>query len=126
MAVSPTQRTLAKCRDLGWRACIVEKWVSQANRRIDVFGFGDVLALDDKPGSLLIQACAGSSTSAREKKIVDECVGAACDWLTAGNRIEVWGWRKTGAHGKRKLWTLKRSEVALHDGRCIVQRLEEL
>lgn len=107
MATSPTQRTLAECRKLDWPACVVEKWVAQARKRIDAFGFGDLLVLDGEPGALLIQATTTANAPSRVTKIIEECNEAASAWLKAGNRITVWGWAKRGAAGKRKLWTLK-------------------
>ena len=89
----PTQRTLIECRKRKWLACVVEKWIPQTRRRLDAFGFGDVLAVDDKRGALLIQATAGYSNGAkRVAKIKDECRANALAWLKAGNRIEVWSW----------------------------------
>lgn len=107
---SPTQRTLAECKKRGWTAHIVEKWVTIPSHpgggvRIDLFGIGDVLALDGKPGSLMIQACASSGHSARVKKALENDV--LLPWLDAGNRFEVWSWGKKGARGKRKLWALR-------------------
>jgi hypothetical protein len=104
---SPTQRTLAECRNREWLACVVEKWIPQAGRRVDVFGFGDILAVDGLPGSLLIQATTTENMSARVKKIQTECHDAAKEWLRYGNRIGVWGWAKRGPADKRKVWTLR-------------------
>lgn len=112
MPTSPTQRTLAKCKSLGWRAQVVEKWLAHVGRRVDLFGFGDVIALDGKVGSLLIQATTTSNGAARVAKITEDCCEAARDWLHAGNRLEVWGWAKRGKVGKRKLWTLRRWRIA--------------
>ena len=113
MAKQPGQRSIDECRRRGWRAQVVEKWVVQARRRIDLFGFGDLIALDGQPGALLIQATSTGNASSRVAKIQDECAEAATEWLRAGNRIEVWGWAKRGAAGKRKLWTLRRVAVEL-------------
>ncbi len=115
MPTSPTQRTLAECRKREWRACVVEKWIPQVRRRVDVFGFGDILALDGNPGSLLIQATSTPHSANRVTKIREDCNAAAREWLQAGNRIEVWGWAKRGARGKRKLWTLRVDVVGLED-----------
>jgi hypothetical protein len=87
--------------------------VAQTKIRIDVWGFGDILALDARPGALLIQATTTSNCSSRVSKIVNECTDAARAWLDAGNRIEVWGWALRGTAGKRKLWTLKIYEITL-------------
>lgn len=109
-----TVRTLMECRKRGWRACVIEKWIPQTKRRLDAFGFGDVLVLDDMPGALLIQATTdtGGNVSARVGKIRGECAAAASAWLAAGNRVSVWGWGKRGKAGARKLWTLRVVEIA--------------
>lgn len=115
---TPTARTLLECRKQGWLAQTVEKFNHHTKRRIDVFGFGDVLVVDDIPGSLLVQACSdggsrGSDAATRVHKICTECGPAARRWLERGNRIEVWAWGKRGARGKRKLWTLRKVEITL-------------
>lgn len=111
MATSPTAHTLAECRRRGWLATVVEKWVPQARKRIDAFGFGDVLVLDDQPGALLIQATSASNVSSRVQKIRGECKNEAAWWLSRGNRIQVWGWGKRGKAGERKVWQLRTVDV---------------
>lgn len=117
MASSPTQRSLAELRKRGWLAQVVEKWIPQVKRRIDLFGIGDILALDGLPGSLMIQASSASGHSARVKKALAE--PKLLQWLQAGNRFAVWTWGKKGAAGKRKLWTLREEyiEEKRFDGR---------
>ena len=111
MASSPTSRSLDYCRKQGWTCQVVEKWIPQAKRRIDLFGCIDVVALDGNP--LGIQACAGSSHAARRAKAIAE--PRLQLWLDAGCRFEVWSWTKKGKAGKRKLWTLRREAVTLAD-----------
>jgi hypothetical protein len=113
MPASPTSRTLQKCKALGWLAYVTEKRIPKINILKDAFGFGDVLAMDGLPGSLLIQATSTPNMASRETKIREHCWDAATRWLDAGNRIQVWGWAKRGAAGKRKLWTLRIVEVTL-------------
>lgn len=122
---SPTARSLNRCRANGWRAQVVERWVPAIKRRIDLFGFGDVLAIDGKPGALLIQATTTDNGASRIKKISEQCHDAAVEWLQAGNRIEVWGWAKRGAAGKRKVWTRRRWRVWLEDGALESGPIEE-
>ena len=110
---SPTRHTLEHCRKRGWIACVVEKWIRGKNIRVDVLGFGDVLALDGQPGSLLIQTTTTDNAPARVKKIKTERRDNALAWLEAGNRIVVHGWALRGAAGKRKLWTLKEYDVTM-------------
>lgn len=53
---SPTQRTLAALRKLGYLAAVVEKWNHGAHIRQDLFGFIDVLAI----GGGDCMACTGT------------------------------------------------------------------
>ena len=111
MSDSPTSRTLAECRKRGWQACVVERYIPAVKRKYDAFGFGDVLVMDQFPGSLLIQATTTAHMAERVTKIIEERTVAAREWLERGNRIEVWGWSKRGKAGKRKLWTVRRVDV---------------
>lgn len=117
---SPTQRSLEHCRKQGWPAHVVEKWIPQTRRRLDVWGFGDVLVLDGEPGAMLVQATS-TGVAARRTKILSECTDAAKAWLKAGNRIEVWGWtkrvhrNKDGSKSKVKRWTLRTVPVTMED-----------
>lgn len=94
MAASPTQRSLARARKLGWLPAVVERWNPHARIRQDLFGFLDLVALDGEPGLLGIQATSSSNAAARVRKIQDLESDAPRRWLEAGNRIEVWGWKK--------------------------------
>lgn len=119
MPASPTARTLAECKRRNWPAYVTERHNAFSGRKNDAFGFGDVLVIDGKPGSLLIQATSTPNMSAREKKIRTECAVEAHQWLMAGNRIEVWGWakrvhlKKDGSRSKVKRWKLRTVEVQL-------------
>lgn len=110
--MSPTQRSLAFCREQGWTAQVVEKWVQQAMRRVDLFGVIDLVVCDGQGGGPLgVQACAGSSHAARREKALEEPRLRA--WLDAPARFEVWSWAKRGPRGERKLWTLRREAVGM-------------
>lgn len=114
MSASPTARSLDRCRKEGWLAAVVEKWIPQTRRRLDLFGFGDLVALDGQPGCLMIQATSTGNAADRVAKIVGPCEENARAWLEAGNRIEVWGWAKRSRPGwKRKVWTLRRYRIWL-------------
>ena len=110
---SPTQRTLAECRSRGWRAAVVERWIPQTQRRLDAFGFGDVLAIGQKPW--LIQATSGSNVSKRVAKITGECAWDAAAWLDAGGGILVWGWKRYAKPVDRKWWRVIEREITLAD-----------
>lgn len=123
MGTSPTQRALAECRKRGWTAQVVEKWNPHARIRQDLFGCIDVVALHTKPlamvlgetlwanGIIGIQACAGSSHSARLAKIKAE--PRMTEWLKAGGKLLLWSWSKRGARGEAKRWTLREEAVTL-------------
>lgn len=110
---SPTQRTLAHCRKAQWTAQVVEKWNPHARIRQDLFGCIDLLVLNG--GILGVQACAGSSHSARTKKALAE--PRLKTWLLSGGRFEVWSWAKRGPRGQVKRWTLRRTSVELDRAR---------
>jgi len=91
-------------------------------RRVDLFGFIDVLCLDGKPGCLGAQCCAYSGVSAHVKEIKAGSVkfpaagkrraheeakrSLALRWLAHGNRLSIFGWRKVD--GK---WTPRIVEI---------------
>lgn len=111
MASSPTQRTLAECRRRGWLAQVVERWIPQARKRVDLFGCIDLVAIDTDNRLWGIQACAGSSHAARRAKALEE--QRLERWLSTGARFAVWSWALRGARGRRKVWTLREEEVDL-------------
>lgn len=87
---SPTQRSLTKLRHEGYSACVVEKWLAPARRRVDAFGFGDILAVHPAHRcALLVQTTTRDHQADRLAKIY--ATPDARAWLLAGNRIEVHG-----------------------------------
>ena len=89
--MTPTQRSLKHLREDGWLAEVVERWIPQARKRKDLFGFVDIVALRDDT-TLGVQVTSGSNVSARVHKIADsDLVGAV---RCAGWAIHVHGWRK--------------------------------
>ena len=109
MATSPTRRTLQWLRDDGWIPAVVERWCSFSRRRIDLFGFIDIVAI--KPGTdgvLGIQATSGPNMSSRVRKIRRS--GIADLWMECDNGLWVVGWRKvawvtkSGEKAKRPKW----------------------
>ncbi len=105
---SPTQLTLRECRRCLWPAAVVEKWNAWARIRQDLFGAIDIVALDDRPGVLGIQATTTSNALARVKKIDGLLVPGSPlhQWIGHGNRLEVWGWGKEG-----RFWRVQRRVV---------------
>lgn len=114
---TPTQRTLAHAREIGFQVQVVERWCAYSRKRIDLFGVIDIVACRDGVGVIGIQACAGGSHAARRKKSMAEPRLAV--WLASGGRFELWSWAKQGARGKRKVWTLRREELVLVGGEVV-------
>ena len=103
MSLTPTQLTLRKLRTDGWPLVeVVERWNPHARRRVDLFGFVDVLAVG--PGGVLaVQTTSASNVAARIRKIAEHPNVAAV--REAGIAIRVHGWAK-----KDGIWQLKRDE----------------
>jgi hypothetical protein len=88
--MTPTQRSLAALRELGYLVEVVEKWNSFTRTRKDLWGWADLLAL--RRGEVLAVQVTSTGVSSRIKKIMDsETIGRVRE---AGIRIEVHGWRK--------------------------------
>jgi hypothetical protein len=102
MAASPTQRTLAYYRELGYEADVAERWIEAVRQRRDLFGFIDIVVLtDDK--TIGVQATSTSNMSSRVRKIVSHPAAAA--WLANPDReVIVIGWKKYAKAINRKFW----------------------
>lgn len=146
--MTPTERTLQECRRLGHkRTGVVERWIpssiptgkrdsrgrrtfrlKERGKRVDLFGFGDVLSLDRKPGSLMIQATSRGGVPARIRKLCGdpdpEVLAAVVDWLLAGNRLVIWGWYRGSKPVNRRLWRYREEVLTLQDPRVIAARRE--
>jgi hypothetical protein len=117
MASKPTQRSLAHFRKNGWTVCIVEKWVPprgtmKFGRRIDAFGFGDLLAcrVSDGHGEIaLIQTTDHTSFSKHRDKLL--ALPEVWQWKLAGGIVLLHGWGKRGPRGQRKVWTLREESL---------------
>jgi hypothetical protein len=99
--MSPTQRTLEWCRKRGWIAGVVERWIPQTRRRLDLFGFIDIVAVNGRVRwPYGIQTTSGANLASRIAKAkaleTTEAVGKAFTLLFIG-------WRKLLV-GKRRLW----------------------
>lgn len=109
---SPTQRTLALLRKEGWDAQVVERWIPQTKRRLDLFGCIDIVAC--KPGVIMgVQATSASHHNHRVIKSLNE--PRLKSWLYGGGRFEVWSWAKKGKKGQRKLWQVRRQRLTLRE-----------
>ena len=130
---SPTSRTLAVLRKEGLRCQVVERWVAQARRRVDLWGFIDIVAMEGKfvaitpelmipadTGSIIgIQVCAGASHAARRTKILKDCRHDAILWLACKGKIQIRSWSKRKhklKNGKKvDRWTERIEQITLED-----------
>jgi hypothetical protein len=114
--MTPTARTLAYYRKQGFSASVVEKWLPprgtmKFGRRIDVWGFGDVLVCLPGWGVALIQCTSrsGGNYAAHKAKIL--AIPELSQWKQSGGRVVLVGWGKRGPRGKRKLWQIREEEL---------------
>jgi hypothetical protein len=101
----PTQRSLEHLRKLGYIADVTERWIPRMNVRKDLFGFIDILAINDTE-LLAVQATGGDggNVAARVTKIAEhDNYPLVCKHM----RIVVHGWRKNAA-GR---WVLREVEL---------------
>ena len=88
--MTPTQRSLAALRELGYLVEVVEKWNSFTRTRKDLWGWADLLAI--RRGEVLAVQITSEGVANRVKKVTDsETIGRVRE---AGVRVEVHGWRK--------------------------------
>ena len=86
-------------REQGRIVDVCERWIRNPKHpgggfRKDLFGVLDIICLDPEFGIVGIQSC-GQSFKAHIDKITDsECTENVIEWLKAGARLELWGWRK--------------------------------
>lgn len=107
---SPTSRTLDALRKMDYRAQVVERWCMHTKRRIDLFGFIDIVAVKDNT-ILAVQATSTNNQSVRVQKIFTERRDDAIAWLRAGGRIQVWGWKKYVKPVDGKWWRPTITEI---------------
>lgn len=88
--MTPTQRSLAALRELGYLVEVVEKWNSFTRTRKDLWGWADLLAI--RRGEVLAVQVTSEGVVNRVKKVTDsETIARVRE---AGVRVEVHGWRK--------------------------------
>lgn len=104
-APTPTARSMAHLRALGWTVGVVEQRIPRTNITRDLFGFVDLVAIRG-PVTLAVQVTSGSNVASRVRKIAEaDDVGAVRE---AGWRIVVHGWRRNAAG----TWTLREVDLS--------------
>ena len=109
--MTPTSRSLALLREMGYIAQVVERWNPHAKIRVDLFGIIDIIGAHPDYEIVGVQATTTDNASKREKKALEE--PRLLTWLQAGGRFSVHGWALRGARGQRKLWTLSERKIDL-------------
>lgn len=111
------QRSLAYLKANGWQCARVERWQMRPQAkfgvRIDVWGFGDILACSPEGGIALVQTFPGSGWTAHVAKLqtTPEIQKAIETWKAAGGIVLLHGWKKSGPRGKQKVWNVREEEV---------------
>lgn len=112
---NPTARSKRRLEAEGYTVALTERWIPQARRRVDLFGFGDLLAI--RPAACIaVQSTSGSNLAARVAKILAE--PNALRWLQAAPgfaQIVIHGWAKRGPRGKRKTWECRERFITVND-----------
>jgi len=103
MATSPTQRSLAYLRELGYYCEVVEHWNSFTAQRKDLWGWCDILAL--RRDEVLAVQTTSSAVSARVNKIL--AAPNLNSVREAGIKIHVHGWIRQPINKTRKKVTYK-------------------
>jgi hypothetical protein len=105
--MSPTERTIAKLKEMGYQPGRTEHFNTWVKIRQDLFNCIDVIGLKKGAALLLVQCTTGDNAPSRLMKSRETLALLA----STGNIAEVWGWAKRGERGKRKLWTVRRVRV---------------
>lgn len=119
---SPTQRTLKYLEEEeGLKSGMVERWIPNPRLpgggiRKDLFGFIDIISISKINGIVGIQSC-GSSFAEHYRKITIDKAKDTYDWLEAGGRLKLIGWRKVKKvrGGKLMIWKPRIKEITLED-----------
>lgn len=107
--MTTVSRSLDYLRRLGFLAAVVESWIPHLNRRRDLFGFADVLAIHPRDRLfVLVQVTTAGHVADRLAKARGKAELAL--WLRAGGLFEVHGWT---LHNGR--WQVKRVGVKPED-----------
>lgn len=138
---SHLEKTHARLKELGYIYAKVEYFNPWSKTTLDLFGLHDTVAIrGDKPGVWGINSC-GEDVSTHIKKYMEGYVKKGKEgredkvfgpnvvllpWLQASNRFSLWGWRKRGDRGRRKLWSLRAVEFFLFDGKVMHRESTEI
>jgi hypothetical protein len=114
---SAVPRTLKLLREEGYMPDVVEQYNAFSGQRKDMYGFADIIAIDDKD-TLAVQVC-GVDFASHITKMTEERKVAIVAWLKAPGREAVLiGWRKVlkKKGGKQKVFKPRIVKFWLYDG----------
>jgi len=83
-------KTLEAFRKAGRHAWKVEWWNPYGMRRVDTFGFIDILVIDPFEGIVAVQVCSATGHAEHRRKILRNDYAAR--WVNFA-KIELWSWR---------------------------------
>jgi hypothetical protein len=106
--MTPTGRTLSALRSAGFVAEVVERWLPHVNRRADLFGIGDVIAIRAGERPQLVQVTSNTNVAARVMKAKRE--PRLRVWLQSGCTFAVHGWGNVDGR-----WTCRIVPLVLDD-----------
>jgi hypothetical protein len=85
--MTPTQRSLAALRELGYLVEVVEKWNSFTRTRKDLWGWADLLAI--RRGEVLAVQVTAQAVANRVQKVTDSKPSTGCGRLGFGLKFTV-------------------------------------
>ena len=118
LSKSYTQMTLQFLRKEGFTVDIVERWNEYSGCRNDMFGFGDIIALDSSSHRIIAVQSTGPNGHAEHKRKI-QSEPRANDWLLAGGEILLISWRKLcllkkdGRKGKTRTWCARVESITI-------------
>jgi hypothetical protein len=101
---SPTSTTLQRLRQYGYACDVAERFIAAVQRKKDLLGFADVVAVKAGEPILAVQATSLAHVGDRLKRCTARPELHA--WLKAGGRFLVMGW-----YLRNGLWDVKEVEV---------------
>ena len=121
---SHTSRTLERLRLRGFQVWVVEKFLPHVRRgdggwggRQDMFGWCDIVAIDPKNGVTIGVQSTGDDYANHLRKLTIERAVQVREWLQAGNRAELYAWRKVKKKrgGKQMVYRPRWKSITMQD-----------
>ena len=100
--MSPTQRSLAYLRKVGYTVAVTEKWNHITHTRQDLWAFGDLLAFRPGVPVMIVQTTTAANRAARRRKLLANATAKL--WVQAGGACVLHAWARRGGRGEKKTW----------------------